>query len=30
MTGSGTQSNMNLNEVIAIRASELLGGVIGT
>ncbi len=30
MTGSGTQSNMNLNEVIANRASELLGGVIGT
>ena len=25
-TGSGTQSNMNLNEVIANRASELLGG----
>ncbi|MGN0872166.1 MAG: class II fumarate hydratase [Victivallales bacterium] len=30
MTGSGTQSNMNLNEVIANRASELLGGAIGT
>ena len=30
MTGSGTQSNMNLNEVIANRASELLGGDIGT
>ncbi len=29
-TGSGTQSNMNLNEVIANRASELLGGVLGT
>ncbi len=29
-TGSGTQSNMNLNEVIANRASELLGGVPGT
>jgi len=28
-TGSGTQSNMNLNEVIANRASELLGGVRG-
>jgi fumarate hydratase class II len=25
-TGSGTQSNMNLNEVIASRASEILGG----
>ncbi|MEC7844781.1 MAG: class II fumarate hydratase [Actinomycetota bacterium] len=25
-TGSGTQSNMNLNEVIANRATELLGG----
>ncbi len=25
-TGSGTQSNMNLNEVLANRASELLGG----
>ena len=25
-TGSGTQSNMNLNEVIANRANELLGG----
>lgn len=25
-TGSGTQTNMNLNEVIANRASELLGG----
>ena len=30
MTGSGTQSNMNLNEVIANRASELLGGERGT
>ncbi len=29
-TGSGTQSNMNLNEVIANRASELLGGQPGT
>ena len=28
--GSGTQSNMNLNEVIANRASELLGGEPGT
>src|SRR3954463_11344626 len=25
-TGSGTQTNMNLNEVIANRASEILGG----
>lgn len=29
-TGSGTQSNMNLNEVIANRASELLGVEPGT
>ena len=29
-TGSGTQSNMNLNEVIANRASELLGGTLGS
>jgi fumarate hydratase class II len=29
-TGSGTQTNMNLNEVIANRASELLGGKLGT
>jgi hypothetical protein len=29
-TGSGTQTNMNLNEVIANRASELLGGTVGT
>jgi fumarate hydratase class II len=28
-TGSGTQSNMNLNEVLANRGSELLGGVRG-
>jgi fumarate hydratase, class II len=28
-TGSGTQSNMNLNEVIANRANELLGGKLG-
>jgi fumarate hydratase class II len=28
-TGSGTQSNMNVNEVIANRASELLGGKLG-
>ena len=29
-TGSGTQTNMNVNEVIANRASELLGGPRGT
>jgi len=29
-TGSGTQSNMNANEVIANRAIQLLGGQIGT
>ena len=29
-TGSGTQSNMNLNEVLANRAIQLLGGKIGT
>jgi fumarate hydratase class II len=29
-TGSGTQSNMNVNEVIANRAIELLGGKIGS
>jgi len=29
-TGSGTQSNMNMNEVLANRASELLGGGRGT
>ncbi|WP_047415065.1 class II fumarate hydratase [Cellulophaga sp. Hel_I_12] len=28
-TGSGTQSNMNVNEVIANRAHELAGNVIG-
>jgi fumarate hydratase, class II len=28
-TGSGTQTNMNLNEVIANRASELMGGELG-
>ena len=28
-TGSGTQTNMNLNEVLANRASELLGGEWG-
>jgi fumarate hydratase, class II len=29
-TGSGTQTNMNLNEVIANRANEMLGGELGT
>ncbi|MEL7398605.1 MAG: class II fumarate hydratase, partial [Pseudomonadota bacterium] len=29
-TGSGTQSNMNANEVIANRAIEILGGTMGT
>ena len=29
-TGSGTQSNMNFNEVIANRAIEILGGEIGS
>ena len=29
-TGSGTQSNMNANEVISNRAIELLGGTIGS
>lgn len=28
-TGSGTQSNMNVNEVIANRATEILGGTLG-
>jgi fumarate hydratase class II len=28
-TGSGTQTNMNLNEVIANRANQLLGGKLG-
>ena len=28
-TGSGTQSNMNMNEVLANRASQLLGGEAG-
>lgn len=28
-TGSGTQSNMNANEVIANRAIQILGGKIG-
>ena len=30
MTGSGTQSNMNVNEVISNRAIELAGGVMGS
>lgn len=30
MTGSGTQSNMNVNEVIANRADERLGGGMGS
>jgi fumarate hydratase class II len=29
-TGSGTQSNMNANEVVANRAIELAGGVLGS
>lgn len=29
-TGSGTQTNMNVNEVISNRAIELLGGVMGS
>lgn len=29
-TGSGTQTNMNANEVIANRAIELVGGVLGS
>ena len=29
-TGSGTQSNMNFNEVISNRAIEMMGGEIGT
>ena len=28
-TGSGTQTNMNANEVIANRATEILGGTLG-
>ena len=28
-TGSGTQTHMNMNEVLANRASQLLGGAIG-
>ena len=29
-TGSGTQTNMNANEVISNRAIEMLGGVVGS
>ncbi|WP_339045535.1 class II fumarate hydratase [Candidatus Mesenet endosymbiont of Agriotes lineatus] len=29
-TGSGTQTNMNINEVIANRAIEIMGGIIGS
>jgi len=29
-TGSGTQSNMNVNEVVSNRAIELLGGTLGS
>jgi len=29
-TGSGTQSNMNINEVLGNRASEILGGKLGS
>jgi hypothetical protein len=29
-TGSGTQTNMNVNEVISNRAIQLLGGVVGS
>ncbi len=29
-TGSGTQTNMNVNEVVGNRAIELLGGVMGS
>lgn len=29
-TGSGTQTNMNINEVVANRAIEILGGQIGS
>ena len=28
-TGSGTQTNMNVNEVIANRAIEMMGGTMG-
>lgn len=29
-TGSGTQTNMNVNEVISNRAIEMLGGELGS
>src|SRR5207253_396030 len=29
-TGSGTQANMNVNEVISNRSIQLLGGVLGS
>lgn len=29
-TGSGTQTNMNINEVVSNRAIEMLGGVMGS
>jgi fumarate hydratase, class II len=29
-TGSGTQSNMNVNEVLSNRATQLLGGELGS
>jgi len=29
-TGSGTQTNMNVNEVIANRAIEMVGGILGS
>ena len=29
-TGSGTQTNMNVNEVISNRAIQMAGGMIGT
>lgn len=29
-TGSGTQTNMNINEVLSNRAIEILGGTLGT
>lgn len=29
-TGSGTQTNMNVNEVISNRANQILGGELGS
>ena len=29
-TGSGTQTNMNVNEVISNRAIEMMGGTLGS